>query len=50
LQIADSVNIAKRAYQAASAAQKVGNASSYLAALGQAQVAVAEISILIKGN
>jgi len=47
--IADAIAKAKQAYQAASAAQRVGNASSYIAALGQAQVAIAQINLLIKG-
>jgi hypothetical protein len=40
---------AKVALQAASAAQRAGNASSYLAAIGDAQAAIANINTLIKG-
>lgn len=49
VQIADAIEVAKRGYQAASAAQKVGNASSYLVALAQAQDAIVRINGLIKG-
>lgn len=49
IQIADAIQKAKVAYQAASAAQKVGNASSYLAALVQAQDAIVKINALVKG-
>jgi len=47
--IADAIGVAKRGYMAASAAQKVGNASNYLAALVQAQDAIVKINLLIKG-
>lgn len=50
LQIADAIHTAKLAYQAASAAQRAGNSGSYIAAIGQASVAVARINLLIKGN
>ena len=50
LAIADAIGVAKRAYTAAAAAQKVGNSSSYLAALLQAQGAIAQINSLVKGN
>jgi len=50
IQIADAISAAKTAYQAASAAQKVCNTTSYLTAIGQAQIAVARINQLIKGN
>jgi hypothetical protein len=50
LQIADAIHKAKVAYQAASAAQRAGNSSSYFTALAQAQMAVGQIQVLIKGN
>jgi hypothetical protein len=49
IQIADVIETAKTAYQAASAAQRAGNSSSYYVAIGQAQAAVAQINLLIKG-
>ena len=49
IQIADAIRSAKLAYQAASAAQRVGNSGSYLTAINQAQVAIANINLLI-GN
>lgn len=49
LQIANAIHKAKIAYQAASAAQRVCNTTSYLTALSQAQLAVGEISTLIGG-
>jgi len=49
IQIADAIQVAKRGYLAAAAAQKVGNASNYLAALVQAQDAIVKINALIKG-
>lgn len=50
VQIADAIAKAKTAYQAASAAQRAGSATSYLAALNDAQRAVAEINLLVKGS
>jgi hypothetical protein len=50
LQIANAIQTAKTAYQAASAAQRVGNSSSYFAALLQAQGALAQINLLVKGS
>lgn len=50
IQIADAISIAKRAYAAASAAQRVGNSASYLSAMAQAQTAIGQISVLLKGN
>ena len=49
LQIADAIHKAKVAYQAASAAQRAGNSGSYLTAISQAQSAVAQINLLVKG-
>lgn len=49
-QIADAIHTAKTAYQVASEAQKVGNSSSYLAAMARATTAIATINNLIKGN
>jgi hypothetical protein len=49
IQIANVIAKAKVALQAASAAQRAGNASSYLAAIGDAQAAIANINTLIKG-
>jgi hypothetical protein len=48
--MADAINKAKIAYQAASAAQRAGNSASYITAIGQAQVAIANINQLVKGN
>lgn len=48
LQIADAIHAAKVAYQAASAAQRAGNSSSYFTAIGQAQLAVNKINTLIR--
>jgi hypothetical protein len=50
IQIADAIRSAKLAYQAASAAQRVGSSGSYEAAIAQAQVAIARINVLVKGN
>jgi hypothetical protein len=50
LQIADAIRSAKKAYQAASAAQRVGNSGDYGIALSNAQLAVARINSLVKGN
>ena len=49
LQIADAIHTGKLAFQAASAAQRAGNSGSYITAIGQAQVAIANINQLIKG-
>lgn len=49
LAIANYIDTAKKAYQAAAAAQRVGNASSYAAALLQVQNAIAQINSLVKG-
>ena len=48
--LANAIETAKKAYNAASAAQRVGNASSYAAALLQVQGAVAQINELVKGT
>jgi len=50
VQIANAISTAKLAFQAASAAQKAGNSSNYIVAIGRAQTAVAQINLLIKGN
>ena len=50
LAIANAIETAKTAYQAASAAQRVGNSGSYLTAINQAQVAIAQINALVKGS
>ena len=50
LQLANAIHTAKVAYQAASAAQRAGNSGSYFTAIGQAQLAVAQINVLVKGN
>jgi hypothetical protein len=49
LKIADAVHTAKVAFQAASAAQRAGNSTSYFTAISQAQAAIANINQLIKG-
>lgn len=49
VQIADVIAKAKVAFSAASAAQRAGNASSYISAIADAQRAVADINLLIKG-
>lgn len=50
VQMADAIHKAKVAYQAASAAQRAGNTTSYLTALSQAKLAVGEMSTLIGSN
>jgi hypothetical protein len=50
IQLANAVNKAKLGYQAASAAQRVGDSGSYLAGLAEAQVALSTIRQLVKGN
>lgn len=50
LAIANAIETAKTAYKAASAAQRVGNSGSYLVAINQAQVAIAQINSLVKGS
>ena len=50
VKIADAINTAKIALQAASAAQQAGNASSYISAISEAQAAIANINLLIKGK
>lgn len=50
VQIADAIRTAKKAYQAASAAQRAGNTTSYFTAIAQAKLAVGEISTLIGSN
>jgi hypothetical protein len=50
VQIANAIQSAKFAYQAASAAQRVCDTHSYLTALAQAQIAVGKISTLVKGG
>lgn len=47
--IADAIHNAKIAFQAASAAQRAGNATGYLTALTNAQTAIAQVNSLIKG-
>lgn len=49
VQIADVIAKAKVAFNAASAAQRAGNATNYISAIADAQQAVANINILIKG-
>lgn len=49
VQIADAIHDAKIAFQAASAAQRAGNATGYLSALTNAQTAIGKINTLIKG-
>lgn len=48
LQIANGIGKAKAAFQAASAAQRVCNTTSYLTALSQAQLAIGELHVLIE--
>jgi hypothetical protein len=48
--IANAIHSAKLAYQAASAAQRVGNSGSYEVALTQGSVALAKVKELLKGN
>lgn len=50
LQIADAIRSAKLAYEAASAAQRVGSSGSYIEAISQAQIAISRIQLLIRGN
>ena len=50
VQIADAIQSTKKALQIASAAQRVGNTGSYLTAIRQAQVAIAQINSLVKGS
>lgn len=50
VQIADAIEKAKVAYQAASAAQRAGSSTNYLAELANAGSAVAQINSLLKGN
>lgn len=50
VKIADAIHSAKLAYQAASAAQRAGNTTSYFTAISSASSAVARINQLIKGN
>jgi hypothetical protein len=50
VQIADAIAKAKQAFQAADAARKAGSSQSYVAAFSDAQSAVAQISLLIKGS
>ena len=49
IQIADAIRSARLAFEAASAAQRAGSSSSYLAALGNAQTAIGKINLLIRG-
>lgn len=50
IKIADAIAKAKVALQAASAAQRAGNASGYVSAINDAKVAIASINVLMKGN
>lgn len=50
IQIADAIQTAKRAYQAASAAQRVGNSAAYSTAIANASAAIGHINLLIKGS
>ena len=50
MQIADAIHKAKVAFQVAVAAQKVGNSGSYFTAIAQAQAAIADINLLVKGG
>jgi hypothetical protein len=50
LQLADAIQTGKKAYQAAAVAHRLGNASTYFTALLQAQSALAQINLLIKGS
>ena len=50
IQIADAIHKAKVAFQVAVAAQKVGNSGSYFTAIAQAQAAIADINLLVKGG
>lgn len=48
--IADAVHAGKLAFQAASAAQRAGNTTSYFTAIEQARVAVSRINALVGGH
>jgi hypothetical protein len=50
LKLADSIHRAKIAFEAAVAAHKAANATNYAIAIGQAQNAIAEINLMLKGN
>lgn len=50
VQIADAIHTAKTALQIAGAAQRAGNSGSYITAIHQAQVAIAQINSLVKGS
>ncbi len=50
VQVADAIKEAKIGFQAASAAQRAGNAGTYSLGLAQAQTAIARINLLIKGS
>lgn len=50
IQLANYIEVAKKSFEAAAAAEKLGNSSSYLSALLQAQGAIAQINLLVKGS
>lgn len=50
MELAAAIDRAKLALQAAMAAQKAGSSASYLAAFQNAQQAISDIDVLIKGD
>jgi hypothetical protein len=50
IQIADAIRTARLACQAAVAAHHAGNSTSYFTAISQAQTAIGQINLLIKGS